>query len=113
MGALTRVPESAPIFAALGDTTRLEIVARLSYRGPQTVAKLAIHSGVSRQAISKHVHVLEHAGLVRGKKLGRERLLELETRRFEEARRYLNDISVEWDAALDRLRKIVEKKEER
>jgi DNA-binding transcriptional ArsR family regulator len=110
---LTRVPESAPIFAALGDPTRLEIVARLSYRGPQTVARLAIHSGVTRQAISKHVHVLEHAGLVHRRKQGRERLLELETRRLEEARSYLNVISMEWDSALDRLRKFVEKKEKK
>jgi DNA-binding transcriptional ArsR family regulator len=89
----------------------LGIVARLSYRGPQTVAKLAIDSRVTRQAISKHVHVLEHAGLVRRRKQGRERLLELEPRRLEEAQGYLNDISTEWDAALDRLRKIVEKEE--
>jgi DNA-binding transcriptional ArsR family regulator len=110
---LTRVPESAPIFAALGDPTRLEIVARLSYRGPQTVAKLAIGSRVTRQAISKHVHVLENAGLVHRIKQGRERLLELETRRLEDARRYLNDISMEWDSALDRLRVLVEQKEKK
>jgi DNA-binding transcriptional ArsR family regulator len=110
---LTRVPESAPIFAALGDPTRLEIVARLSYRGPQTVARLAIHSGVTRQAISKHVHVLEYAGLVHRRKQGRERLLELDTRRLEEARGYLNEISMGWDSALDRLRKFVEKKEKK
>ncbi|HTW39561.1 MAG TPA: metalloregulator ArsR/SmtB family transcription factor [Thermoplasmata archaeon] len=99
---------SAPLFAALGDPHRLRIVGRLSHRGPQSLARLTEGSGISRQAISKHVRVLERAGIVRGTRRGRERLLELEPPRLRDARRFLAEVSVEWDRRLDRLRRLVE-----
>ncbi len=102
---------SAPIFAALGDETRLHLVARLCAGGPLSIARLSAGAAVTRQAITKHLNVLEDAGLVRGIRVGRERLWEIETRQLEEARRFLDRISRQWDDALGRLRLSVERDE--
>jgi len=99
---------SAPIFAALGDETRLRLVARLCAEAPVSISGLTAGSDISRQAVTKHLEVLARAGLVRGTRLGRERLYELETRRIDEARQYLDAISTEWDDALSRLKRLVE-----
>jgi DNA-binding transcriptional ArsR family regulator len=96
------------LFAALGDSHRLRIVNHLSHRGPQSVSRLTEGSGISRQAISKHLRVLERAGVVHSSRRGRERLLELESPRLGDARQFLAEISAEWDSALDRLRRFVE-----
>jgi DNA-binding transcriptional ArsR family regulator len=103
-----RLEGHAPLFAALGDATRLRLVSRLCRDGPLSITKLTASSGVTRQAISKHLRVMAEAGLVRGRRLGRESVWELESRRLEEARRYLERISEGWDAALGRLRRFVE-----
>jgi DNA-binding transcriptional ArsR family regulator len=100
---------SAPLFAALGDPHRLRIVRDLSRRGPQSITRLTHGSGISRQAVSKHLGILERAGVVRSSRRGRERLLELEPPRLGDARRFLGEISAEWDLALDRLRRLVER----
>lgn len=99
---------SAPVFAALGDETRLAIVVRLCAGGPRSIAGLTEGTSVTRQAITKHLHVLAGAGLVRGIRRGRERIWELEAGRLEEARQYLAEISKHWDVALERLQKFVE-----
>jgi DNA-binding transcriptional ArsR family regulator len=99
---------SAPLFAALGDPHRLRIVRLLSRQGPQTVARLTDGSGISRQAISKHLIILERTGVVHSSRRGRERHVELDSHRLRDARRYLADVSAEWDGALDRLRRLVE-----
>ena len=99
---------SAPVFAALGDATRLHIVARLCAGGPQSIVRLADGSGVTRQAITKHLHVLSDAGLVRGVRAGRERVWELEPARLDVARRSIERISSQWDLALGRLKAFVE-----
>ena len=99
---------SAPIFAALGDATRLHVVSRLSGGGPMSITQLTEGSEVSRQAVTKHLTVLAEAGLVKDFRQGRERVWELRTQQLEEARRVLNLISERWDQALDRLRKFVE-----
>lgn len=98
----------APLFAALGDETRLALVARLSTGGPVSVTQLTAGSGVTRQAVSKHLRVLAVAGLVRGRRRGRESLWRLEPGPLEEARRSLDRISRQWDQALDRLKMLVE-----
>jgi DNA-binding transcriptional ArsR family regulator len=103
-----RVADAAPVFAALGDATRLGLVARLCVDGPLSITRLSEGADVTRQAISKHLHALSDAGLVRGTQRGRERIWELEPRRIENARRYLDQISAQWDAAIDRLRAFVE-----
>ncbi len=100
--------QTAPLFAALGDEMRLHVVAQLCARGPMSIARLTEGTAVTRQAITKHLNVLEEAGLVRGYRAGRERVWELETRRLEDARRTLAFISERWDDALSRLRRIVE-----
>ena len=99
---------AAPIFAALGDATRLRLVARLCDGGPQSIVRLTEGADVSRQAITKHLHALEAAGLVRGAREGRERVWALQPTRLDEVSRYLEAISAQWDAALTRLRSFVE-----
>jgi len=107
-GAAARLHDSAPIFAALGDETRLQIVARLCTEGPQSITRLSEGAGVTRQAITKHLNALSAAGLARNVRTGREQIWELETRRLEMARRCLDHISGQWDVALSRLKTFVE-----
>ena len=96
------------IFAALGDETRLQIVGRLCEEGPMSIVRLTDGTEVSRQAVTKHLHVLEDAGLVRSSRDGRERIWELRTKRLAEVRKYLDQISTQWDEALARLKALVE-----
>ncbi|MFZ0659589.1 MAG: metalloregulator ArsR/SmtB family transcription factor [Candidatus Binataceae bacterium] len=110
--APARLKRNAAIFAALGDQTRLRIVARLCGDGPQSISHLADGAAVSRQAITKHLHALEAAGLAQSLPTGRERIWELRTERLSEIRLYLDQISQHWDAALARLRAFVEADEE-
>ena len=99
---------AAPVFSALGDETRLTLVARLCQRGPQSIAALTAGSDVTRQAVTKHLDVLAHAGLVHDHRRGRERIWDLDTDRLTEAVRFLDQISKHWDEALARLKKFVE-----
>jgi DNA-binding transcriptional ArsR family regulator len=96
------------VFAALGDQLRLRIVARLCDDGPMSITSLTAGSRVTRQAVSKHLLVLQHAGLVRSARRGRERIWQLEQKRLREARLYLESISAQWDESLNRLRALVE-----
>lgn len=97
-----------PVLAALGDETRLQIVAKLCRHGPQSISKLTQGADISRQGITKHLYALHHAGLVRSERRGRERIWKLEPKRLGEVRRYLAQISQQWDDALARLRSAVE-----
>jgi DNA-binding transcriptional ArsR family regulator len=103
--------DTAPVFAALGDETRLRLVARLCDEGPQSIAKLTEGSDVTRQAIAKHLRVLEDAGVVSGSREGRESVWQIEPRRLDAARRSLDLISARWDSAIERLRVMVEREE--
>jgi DNA-binding transcriptional ArsR family regulator len=100
--------ESAHLFAALGDTTRLHIVFRLCDDGPMSITRLTAGTKVTRQAITKHLQVMEDAGLVQSTRQGRESVWQLDQQGLEDARHYLDLISKQWDAALGRLRKFVE-----
>jgi DNA-binding transcriptional ArsR family regulator len=100
---------AAPVFAALGDATRLRLVSRMCTGGPQSIADLTHGAGVTRQAVTKHLLVLAKAGLVRDARHGRERRWTLEPARLEEARRALDVISQQWDRTLERLRDLVER----
>jgi DNA-binding transcriptional ArsR family regulator len=106
--AAQKLAGAAPVFAALGDETRLRLVARLCADGPLSIARLSEEADVTRQAITKHLQALADAGVVRDSRRGRERIWELEPRRIESARRALDQISEQWDSALDRLRAFVE-----
>ena len=98
----------APVFAALGDETRLSLLAKL-YGGHRfSISQLTEGSKLTRQAITKHLDVLAAAGLVRDVKVGRERLWEFEPSRLEEARHFLELIAEQWDQALARLKRAVE-----
>jgi len=99
---------SAPVFAALGDETRLRLVARLCTEGPQSISRLTEGTTVTRQAVAKHLRVLEGAGLVHGVRQGRESVWELDASTVEEARRSLDRISANWDIALQKLKAFVE-----
>ena len=104
----TRLADTAPVFAALGDATRLQIVARLCAGGPLSIVRLTEGADISRQAITKHLRALEGAGLVRSDRAGRERVWELQPKRLAEVRRCLDRISIQWDEALVRLGALVE-----
>ncbi|HUU36433.1 MAG TPA: metalloregulator ArsR/SmtB family transcription factor [Vicinamibacterales bacterium] len=107
--SVPRVTEDgAPVFAALGDATRLRVVARLSAEGPLSITRLADGADVTRQAVTKHLQVLAGAGLVTGAREGRENVWTLDRRGLNEARRLLDAISREWDSTLGRLRAFVE-----
>ncbi|AKV04594.1 Transcriptional regulator, ArsR family [Labilithrix luteola] len=100
--------ESAPLFAALGDETRLRVVSRLCEEGPLSIAKLTEGGDVTRQAVTKHLRVLEDVGLVHSARFGRENVWELRPQRFSEAQHYLEIISAEWDETIGRLKAFVE-----
>ena len=112
-GRTATVAAAAPLFAALGDETRLSVVARLCNGGPQSIVGLTRGTKVSRQAITKHLHALAEAGVVRSTREGRERIWEVRTRRLAEARGWLDQISARWDEATDRLRALVERAQPR
>jgi len=100
--------KQAPVFAALGDETRLKLLAKLSGGSRLSIKHLAADSALTRQAITKHLGVLEVAGLVRGVRHGRENLFELNPQTIDQARRALDEISRQWDDALARLKTFVE-----
>jgi DNA-binding transcriptional ArsR family regulator len=104
-----RLEGAVPVFAALGDETRLRLVTRLCGSGPLSITQLASDATVSRQAITKHLKVMKDAGLVRENRRGRECIWELDKKRLEIAQKYLTQISSHWDDALGRLRDLVEK----
>ena len=106
---VAQVRDAAPLFAALGDETRLKLLVRLSTSGPESISRLSAKTPVSRQAVTKHLDVLSRAGLIRGSRRGRERIWEVEPKRLADARLYLDRISRQWDDALGRLRRFVER----
>ena len=103
-----KLEKGAPVFAALGDETRLRILAKLSTGGPLSITQLTDGEDVTRQAITKHLAVLAHAGLVRDVRSGRERRWELELAPLGVARSCLDLVSERWDQRLERLRNLVE-----
>jgi DNA-binding transcriptional ArsR family regulator len=98
----------APVFAALGDETRLSLVATLCDRQSHSISQLTHGSKLTRQAVTKHLRVLENAGIVHSVRVGRESRFELDPKPIEGIRDYLNSVSVQWDQALSRLKSFVE-----
>ena len=98
----------APIFAALGDEMRLRLIAALCVGGAMSITQLTSGTDITRQAITKHLDVLEAAGLVRDVKVGRERLWAFEPAQLDVARRSLEMIAQQWDHALAKLKRAVE-----
>ena len=106
--SVDRLTDAAPLFAALGDPTRLAIINRLCLDGPLPIVRLTDGASVTRQAVTKHLEALAEAGLVRSEREGRERIWTVEPRRLAAASRYLDQISKQWDDAIERLRRFVE-----
>ena len=99
----------APVFAALGDETRLSLVAKLCGRQPHSISQLTQGSKLTRQAITKHLRVLESVGIVHSVRTGRESLFVLDPQPMEEIKKYLDFVSERWDQALSRLKSFVER----
>ena len=96
------------MFAALGDETRLALVRKLCVGEARSITELTAGLKLTRQAVTKHLRVLERVGIVRCVRSGRESLFELDLRPIGEMKEYLNSVSAQWDRALDRLRIFVE-----
>ncbi len=107
--AALKLAEAAPLFAALGDETRLHLVSRLCTEGPLSIVRLSEGTAITRQGITKHLRALADAGLVQGSRDGRERIWRLEPARLAKARQCLDQISEQWDAAIGRLQDFLAK----
>lgn len=99
---------SAPVFAALGCITRLELVSRLSDGKEYSISNLTEGLDLTRQAITKHLQVLQHAGIVNSQRVGRESRFTIRPGPITHAKDYLTQVSDQWDTAIDRLRATVE-----
>jgi DNA-binding transcriptional ArsR family regulator len=106
--ALAASRSQAPIFAALGDETRLSLVKKLSAGERLSISQLAANSKITRQAVTKHLKILERVRIVRGIRAGRESLFELDPKPINQANAYLQSISEQWDEALASLKSFVE-----
>lgn len=104
----SEVRAAAPVFAALGDEVRLRLVMKLCRSGRQSITQLSERQTITRQAVTKHLHVLSSAGLVRASKQGREQVWEMTPGTMKQARRWLKAIEREWDQRLDRLKALIE-----
>ena len=105
----TRKSPPAPIFAALGDETRLALIEKLSDGSPCSIAQLTEGTSLTRQAVTKHLRVLENVRIVRSVKTGRESLFQLDPAPLRRVRDYADVVSQQWDHALSRLKAFVEK----
>ena len=107
-----RVPAKArgqaAVFAALGDETRLLLIAKLCSGQPHSISELTAGSKLTRQAITKHLRVLQRAGIVHGVRAGREKRFEFDPQPMQELKQYLDIVSEQWDQALGRLKSFVE-----
>ena len=104
----TRLQKQATLFAALGDETRISLLARLGRGQSFSISQLADGSRITRQAITKHLHVLEDVKVVRCRRAGRERLFEFNVEPIKDLKQYLDLVSAQWDQALARLKLFVE-----
>lgn len=98
----------AHVFAALGDATRLKLISRLVDGEPHSIAQLADGLELTRQGVTKHLRVLERAGIVRARSVGRESRFTYIPDAVEKARSYLQTVNAQWDDALARLKAFVE-----
>lgn len=106
-GALTQA-EAAPLFAALGDATRLSLLSRLSDGAPRSIAQLTAGLDLTRQAVTKHLRILQDAKMVKSRRSGRQHLFVIHPPALRAAGDYLQRASAQWDAAVARLAAFVE-----
>lgn len=100
--------QAVPIFSALGDETRLRLIAVLGAGGAMSIAQLTAGTDITRQGVTKHLQILAEAGLVHHVKVGRERLWEFNPAQLDEAKRTLELIAQQWDHALNKLKLALE-----
>lgn len=98
----------AAMFAALGDPKRLAIIERLANSSGQSISRLSDGYGLTRQAITKHLLVLERAELIQSQRTGRENVYTLRPERIDAARHYLAGVTAHWDESLERLKTHIE-----
>jgi DNA-binding transcriptional ArsR family regulator len=98
----------ASVFAALGDETRLGLLAKLTNGEPQSISHLTSGTRLTRQAVTKHLRILQGAGVVRANRVGRESRFALDPKPIVDAQTYLEHVSRQWDNALARLKALVE-----
>jgi DNA-binding transcriptional ArsR family regulator len=99
---------AAVLFAALGDPTRLALIEQLSHGGPASISTLADRQSMTRQGVTKHLHVLADAGVIDGSRQGREQVWTLNPQRLDEGRRHIDIIAAGWEGALNRLKLLLE-----
>ncbi|HUC53723.1 MAG TPA: winged helix-turn-helix domain-containing protein [Candidatus Cybelea sp.] len=104
----TRRQTRALVFFALSDETRLLLVAKLCAGRPYSISQLTRGSQLTRQAITKHLRVLEKVGIVRGVRAGRESRFQFDPRPMDGIKEYLDFVATQWDQALARLKSFVE-----
>ena len=103
------IPELTSVFTALGDATRLELVTRLGSGQPRSIVQLAEGLEITHQGVTKHLRVLEKAGLVMSERSGREKHYRCVPEPINDARTYLDTVAEQWGAALLRLKNFVER----
>jgi len=108
MSNVSDAVDSAPVFAALGDVTRLELLSRLSDGKEHSIVQLVDGLNLTRQGVTKHLHVLKQAGVVSCERIGRESRFTISPDPLVKARDYLTRASAQWDEAIERLRASVE-----
>lgn len=104
----TKINTRASVMAAMGDKTRLLMISKLANGKQQSISHLTAGTNLTRQAVTKHLNVLENAGIVRSIRVGRENQFELEPKPIDDVREYLEYVSMQWDSALARLKAFVE-----
>src|SRR5439155_22921068 len=97
-----------PIFAALADPMRRSLLVNLAENSPKTATQLAEDYPITRQAILKHLNILEDAGLVAVHQKGREKRYTLTPEPLDDLEKWLKDISAKWDERLLRLKTLLE-----
>lgn len=100
--------QSAAVFSALGDETRLVLVTKLCNSGPLSITELTLGTSLTRQAITKHLEVMQAVGILHSHQKGREKIWDLNEKRLQVGKDYLDLVSAKWDESLDRLKALVE-----
>lgn len=105
---MSKAEAAAAVFAALADPTRMALVIRLSDGGARSIATLSLDTRMTRQAVTKHLRVLERVRLVRSERQGRETRFALDPKGLAPAREWIDAVGAQWEAALGRLKGFAE-----
>lgn len=98
--------DQAQLFAALGEPVRLHLLTKI--RDGQSITQLASDLPITRQAVTRHLRVLEDADLIKAERVGRETRFHVRPGRLIEAKGWLDDVMRQWDSTLGRLKDFAE-----